>query len=117
MEQEALWEKARAYFKKQLAAFIELPVQRIESSASLEDYGIDSIMAIHFTNALEHSFGPLSKTLLFEHLTINSVTEYFLHNYLDQLRNVLGSEELGATTLPQATQKNNGTRWSFTRQT
>src|SRR5205085_9821889 len=62
----------------------------------LSDYGFDSVMAIHFTSALEQSFGPLPKTLLFEYPTIQSVTRYFLHHYPEQLRSVLGFEENSA---------------------
>ena len=58
-------------------------------------------MAIRFTNALEDSFGPLSKTLLFEYPTLQSVTEYFLHSYPEQLRSLLRIEESsGASPIP-----------------
>jgi myxalamid-type polyketide synthase MxaB len=93
---QGLQERARAYFKEQLAAVIKLPVQQIDAEAPLVNYGFDSIMAMRFTNSLEDSFGPLPKTLLFEYPTVHSVTEYFLHNYPKQLRSVLGSEERGA---------------------
>jgi polyketide synthase PksN len=90
---QGLQERARAYFKEQLAAVIKLPVQQIDAEAPLINYGFDSIMTIRFTNSLEDSFGPLPKTLLFEYPTVHSVTEYFLHNYPEQLRSVLGIEE------------------------
>src|SRR5205085_4591036 len=95
--EEAMKEKASAYFKKQLAALIKLPAQQIESSAPLLDYGFDSIMAIRFTNILEESFGPLSKALLFEHPTLDSVSTYFLHHYSEQLRRALGVEAAAVT--------------------
>src|SRR5262249_43056941 len=101
--QEALRERASAYFKKQLATVIKLPAQRIDMEAPLSDYGFDSIMAVGFTSALEGSFGPLSKTLLFEYPTVRSVTDYFLHRYPEQLRRVLGMEEATVTALPQVT--------------
>src|SRR5204863_5432605 len=91
---QSLQERASAYFKKQLATLIKLPVQHIDPQASLETYGFDSIMAIRFTNILEDTFGPLSKTLLFEYPTLHSVTEYFLHSYPVQLRSVLGIERI-----------------------
>src|SRR5436305_6613211 len=103
-----LQERASTYFKKQLAAVIKLPVQQIDVSASLENYGFDSIMAIRFTNALEDSFGPLSKTLVFEYPTLQSVTEYFLHNYSERLRRVLRIEEAGGKSraaIPQIIQE------------
>src|SRR5947199_3770063 len=51
-------------------------------------------MAVHFIRVLEDSFGPLSKTLLFEYPTLRSVTEYFLHSYPKQLSSVLKIEEI-----------------------
>src|SRR5213078_3969759 len=101
--EEALGEKARAYFKKHLASIIKLPAQQIEALAPLSDYGFDSIMAVRFANVLEKGFGPLSKTLLFEHLTLDSVSTYFLHRYPEQLRRILGVEEAAVTALPQGT--------------
>jgi 3-oxoacyl-(acyl-carrier-protein) synthase/acyl carrier protein len=105
MEQETLRERASTYFKQQLSALIKLPMQRIELEAPLENYGFDSIMAVRFTNALEESFGPLSKTLLFEYPTLQSVCEYFLESYPDQLRRVLQMEEDPTVTMSQVTQK------------
>jgi glyoxylase-like metal-dependent hydrolase (beta-lactamase superfamily II)/aryl carrier-like protein len=95
-------EEVSAYFKKQLAALIKVPAQQIDVEAPLSNYGLDSIIAVRFTNVLEGSFGPLSKTLLFEHPTLHSVTEYFLHNYPEQLKRVLRSEEASVVIL-QAT--------------
>jgi len=95
--QEPLRERASTYFKEHLANLIKSPMQQIEASAPLENYGFDSIMALRFTRALEDSFGPLSKTLLFEYPTIEDVTAYFLRTYPEQLRNVLRMEEAPVT--------------------
>jgi 8-amino-7-oxononanoate synthase len=100
-ESLGLEERARAYFKKQLAAVIKLPVQQIDISASLVDYGFDSVMSTRFITTLEDPFGPLPKTLLFEYPTLHRVTEYFLHNYPEQLRRVLESEQASAMTMPK----------------
>ncbi|TMC15826.1 MAG: SDR family NAD(P)-dependent oxidoreductase [Chloroflexi bacterium] len=93
--QEVLRERAYTYFKKQLAAVIKLPVQQIDVKAPLEDYGFDSVLALRWISALEDAFGPLSKTLLFEHPTVHSVTEYFLRSYPEQLQGVLRIENDG----------------------
>src|SRR5262249_3741253 len=90
---ERLQERASTYFKKQLAAVSKVSTQLIEATAPLEDYGFDSMMAMRFIKVLENSFGPLPKTLLFECSTLHSVTEYFLHRHLEQLRSVLGIVE------------------------
>ncbi|TMC15469.1 MAG: KR domain-containing protein, partial [Chloroflexi bacterium] len=92
------------YFKTQLASVIKLPVEQIDTQAFLLDYGFDSIMAMRFIKVLEPFFGPLSKTLLFEYPTLRNVTTYFLHNYPEQLKRVLGIEDAPVTVIPQATQ-------------
>jgi acyl transferase domain-containing protein/acyl carrier protein len=112
--QEALRERANTYFKKHLATVTKLPMQQIDPEAPLLDYGFDSIMAVRFTNALEDSFGPLSKTLLFEYPTLHSVTEYFLHSYPDQLRSALRSEGINIMYDPnQATPQGTQERRAF----
>src|SRR5436305_6017312 len=103
-QDERLQERASTYFKTQLASVIKLPVEQIDTQAFLLDYGFDSIMAMRFIKVLEPSFGPLSKTLLFEYPTLRNVTTYFLHNYPEQLKRVLGIEDAPVTVIPQATQ-------------
>ena len=103
MEQETLRERASTYFKKQLAALIKLPMQQIDPQAPLIDYGFDSILAVRFTSALEDTFGPLSKTLLFEYPTLHSMTEYFLRSYPEQLRSVLRINEAKDQVIPRTT--------------
>src|SRR5262249_48838247 len=122
IEQETLREKARTYFKKQLAALIKLPFQQIEDLVPLSDYGFDSILAIRITRILEDIFGPLGKTLLFEYPTIHSMTEYFLHSYPEQLKRVLRVEEVDrashtTTDMAQATHGGNGPKLSSLQQT
>ncbi len=72
-----LSEKTQDYLRKQLSALLKLPANRIDPQAALEQYGIDSILAIKLTNQLEETFGPLSKTLFFEYQTIAELAKYF----------------------------------------
>jgi polyketide synthase PksN len=90
--QDILREKAINYLKNQLSAVIKLPVHRIEANAQLEEYGIDSIMAMKLTTELEKTFGSLPKTLFFEYQNIKELAEYFLEAYRDQLLEILGIE-------------------------
>ncbi|MCP4285344.1 MAG: SDR family NAD(P)-dependent oxidoreductase, partial [Gammaproteobacteria bacterium] len=91
--QDVLQEKAANYFKKLLSAVIKLPAHRIDAEASMEKYGIDSIMVMDLTNQLEHTFGSLPKTLFFEYQNIQELTGYFLEFYRDQLIELLGIGE------------------------
>jgi len=73
-----LTEQTRDYLRRQLASLIKLPFAKVDPSAPLEKYGIDSILAMDMIGQLERTFGSLSKTLFFEHQTIDELTGYFL---------------------------------------
>jgi NADP-dependent 3-hydroxy acid dehydrogenase YdfG/acyl carrier protein len=91
--QDSLREKTIDYLKKLLSAATKLPIHKIEADDPLEKYGIDSIMAMYFTNQLEKTLGSLSKTLFFEYQTIRELAGYFLESYRGQLVELLGIEE------------------------
>jgi acyl transferase domain-containing protein/acyl carrier protein len=80
-----LLEKTRAYLRKQFSGVLKIPVHKIETSAALEKYGIDSVVAMNLTGQLEKTFGTLSKTLFFEYQTIDELSEYISNNFQDKL--------------------------------
>ncbi|MCZ8519623.1 MULTISPECIES: SDR family NAD(P)-dependent oxidoreductase [Paenibacillus] len=90
MAGEALEEKAAHYLKTLISSVLKLPVQRIDTDAPMEEYGIDSIMTTQLTHALEKAFGTLSKTLFFEYQTLRELTGYFLKAYREPLLGLLG---------------------------
>ncbi|MGG1946945.1 SDR family NAD(P)-dependent oxidoreductase [Trinickia sp. NRRL B-1857] len=85
----SLEEAAQRYVVQLLARSLKLPPQRIDAQAPLEQYGIDSVLAITLTQDLEQAFGPLSKTLFFEYQTIAALTQYFLRQHTEQLVSLL----------------------------
>jgi NADP-dependent 3-hydroxy acid dehydrogenase YdfG len=85
----ALQQRAHDYFRRQIAALLELPVQRIGVDTPLAQYGFDSILLTKMTSRLEETFGTLPKTLLFEHQNVRQLTAYFLHTYPDTLHSLL----------------------------
>ncbi|MBV8227105.1 MAG: SDR family NAD(P)-dependent oxidoreductase, partial [Verrucomicrobia bacterium] len=64
------------YLTSQLAGVLKLEERQIKPSELLESYGFDSIVAVEFSQLLEKDFGELSKTLLFEYPTIESLATY-----------------------------------------
>ncbi|HEU4818025.1 SDR family NAD(P)-dependent oxidoreductase, partial [Janthinobacterium sp.] len=84
--------RAAQYFLKLLSGIIKLSVERIDLSAPLEKYGIDSIMAMGLVSQLEKVFGNLSKTLVFEHHTTQDLIDYFIATYPQRLQEVLGGK-------------------------
>ncbi|MBT2288312.1 SDR family NAD(P)-dependent oxidoreductase [Paenibacillus albidus] len=97
---DRLQELAVQYIRQLLSTVIRLPASRIEADASLDKYGIDSIMVMKLTNELEQSFGSLPKTLFFEYQTITAVTGYFLEFYRDQLIDLLGVSQDSTSVEP-----------------
>ena len=82
---DSLLEKTQDYLRKQFSSLLKLPFHRIDPQAALENYGMDSILAMKLTNQLEKTFGSLSKTLFFEYQTIAGLTGYFVTQYAKQL--------------------------------
>ncbi|MCP5006363.1 MAG: SDR family NAD(P)-dependent oxidoreductase, partial [Planctomycetes bacterium] len=85
VDPKTLEEKTGQYLKKQFSSLLKLPSYKIDMEAPLEEYGIDSILAMNLTNQLEKTFGSLSKTLFFEYQTIRELTRYFIQTYESKL--------------------------------
>jgi acyl transferase domain-containing protein/aryl carrier-like protein/UDP-glucose 4-epimerase len=96
--------QAIQYFTNLFSGVTKLPAGKISPEISLAEYGIDSVMVMKVTNALEKVFGALSKTLFFEYQNIRQLTRYFLEEHYSQLAAVLG---IGAKseTAPERTEK------------
>ncbi|HEX6095636.1 MAG TPA: SDR family NAD(P)-dependent oxidoreductase [Thermoanaerobaculia bacterium] len=93
-----------------LAKTLRLPAELIDPSAGFDRYGIDSILALNMVAVLEQDFGPLSKTLLFEYESLQSLGEYFLSAHGETLQRLFaaaapveapaGPESLPAAVIP-----------------
>ncbi|WP_054741571.1 beta-ketoacyl synthase N-terminal-like domain-containing protein [Cellulosilyticum ruminicola] len=82
-------EQVAHYLKGILSQDIKLPVQRIDSDAGMEEYGIDSLMVMQLTSHLEEIFGALPKTLFFEYQTVRELSGYFLKEHKETLSKLL----------------------------
>jgi polyketide synthase PksN len=94
VDAETLAEKTQEHLRKELSGPLKLPSHRIDPHAALEQYGIDSILAVKLTNHLEKTFGPLSRTLFFEYRTIRELAEYFIAHHGARLAALLSPEAL-----------------------
>ena len=72
---------------------IKRPVEQIDIHTKMEEYGIDSIMAMNLTSDLEKIFGTLPKTLFFEYQNIASLSEYFMEEHEEKVRALNTSEK------------------------
>ncbi|HEV2680916.1 MAG TPA: SDR family NAD(P)-dependent oxidoreductase, partial [Rhodanobacter sp.] len=93
---EDLREKTIRHLIRLLSATLKLPAHKIDASARLEAYGIDSVMVMDLTLRLEKSFGSLSKTLFFEYQTMAALADYFLQAHQAQLVELLGEKPIAS---------------------
>jgi acyl transferase domain-containing protein/tryptophanase/SAM-dependent methyltransferase len=89
-------EKSTAYIKELVGETLKIPTRKIDSSAPLEEYGIDSILVIQLTNDLSKVLKNVSSTLFFEHQTIDELVEHFIKTEKDSLIALLGLENQNA---------------------
>ncbi|HEX8174204.1 MAG TPA: SDR family NAD(P)-dependent oxidoreductase [Pyrinomonadaceae bacterium] len=96
--------KTAAFLRKLLASSLNIAENRVRPNIAFEDYGIDSVMIMEITDALEKQLGELSKTLFFEYGNLNELTDYFVQHHRESLialfRN--GEEARGAEPAPTA---------------
>jgi len=98
-ESDALAGKTREFLRQEFSSVLKIPVQRIETRVPLENYGIDSILAMNLTARLEATFGTLAKTLFFEYQTIGELADYFARSHGDKLNGMFAAPvERGAKT-------------------
>lgn len=88
-----LEERLTVKIKEILAEETKLDISRIDARVPLENYGIDSVMIIRLTNALEKSYGSLPKTLFFDNQSIKELVQYLCKDFYAQTIKVLGMEE------------------------
>ena len=96
VERGGLLERAQEFLRRQFSVVLQLAPHRIDPQAPLEQYGIDSIVAMELTTQLELTFGSLPKTLFFEYQTLAQLTDYFLRDYSARLSSLLSGTEHGA---------------------
>ena len=78
-----------------------------QAQTPLEQYGIDSIVAVNLTTQLEKTFGPLSKTLFFEYLSIAELAQYFIDEHHAKLQNLLADHQSAQASQTAAAQQTN----------
>ncbi|MBV9492689.1 MAG: SDR family NAD(P)-dependent oxidoreductase, partial [Acidobacteria bacterium] len=109
---DGLGEKTEQYLRKELSDLLKVPSHRIDPRAALENYGIDSILAMRLTNQLEKTFGSLPKTLFFEYQTIRELAAYFVANHAARLASLFTVAAVAApiAAKPETTSRRLGRR-------
>ncbi|KJK56411.1 hybrid non-ribosomal peptide synthetase/type I polyketide synthase, partial [Saccharothrix sp. ST-888] len=68
---------------KLMAEELKFPEEEIALTESFDNYGLDSLITLSATRRLEERFGPLSKTLLFEYVTVSELADHLVAEYPD----------------------------------
>nr|BAP05594.1 CalF [uncultured Candidatus Entotheonella sp.] len=66
-----------------LGSTIGLDAEDIDAQEPLESYGIDSVLIMQLTDALEAVFGALSKTLFYQYLNLADLADFLVEAYPD----------------------------------
>lgn len=92
-----------SYLKQKLASTLKRDSGSLDENVGLDQYGIDSIMAMELTDVLEKDFGNLPKTLFFEYLTLSELSQYFGREHRERVEALFAaSNQHGVNTLTQA---------------
>ncbi len=59
------------------ARVLEMPPGRLDPDLTFENYGVDSLVVLEVTRALEAVYGPQPASLLFERITIRQLAGHF----------------------------------------
>jgi len=78
-------EKTLDYVKSQFSKVLKIKKNKLDNKATFEKYGIDSVVVLDINKQFEQDFGQLPTTLLFEHNTIEQLTDYFLSEHQERL--------------------------------
>ncbi|HEX6101023.1 MAG TPA: SDR family NAD(P)-dependent oxidoreductase [Thermoanaerobaculia bacterium] len=95
LDPEELADRTIDYLRRQFSTSLKLPAHVIDPHAALEQYGIDSVLAMTLTRNLEQTFGALSKTLFFEYQTIGALSEYFIRSHAATLASLFHAPKGG----------------------
>ncbi|MER5705089.1 amino acid adenylation domain-containing protein [Micromonospora sp. NPDC002296] len=84
--------RAEELLAEVLSEQLKMPVAEIDPEEDFHAYGVDSLIVMSATAALEKHFGPLSKTLFFEYLTLAELAQYLVTDHAAVLRAALAGD-------------------------
>ncbi|MBD2610773.1 SDR family NAD(P)-dependent oxidoreductase [Nostoc punctiforme FACHB-252] len=95
----SLSQKATRFFQQLIAKILRMNPEQIEADEPFQSYGIDSILVVQITGALQEKFPGIHSTLLFEVQTLGELVNYFLEYRRSDLMGQLSSNGESAATL------------------
>jgi acyl transferase domain-containing protein/acyl carrier protein/SAM-dependent methyltransferase len=74
-------ERMLDYLKNIFAGVLKIDPGIIDPEVTFERYGVDSLVGMEIIKRLERDYGKLPATLLFEHMTIQTLAKYFIGSF------------------------------------
>ncbi|WP_261595463.1 SDR family NAD(P)-dependent oxidoreductase, partial [Pseudoalteromonas holothuriae] len=78
------------YLTNKVSDVLNIPAQKINANKPLEQYGIDSILVVRLTRALNDDLQGIESTVFFTYQTINALTDYLISEYQTKLLAITG---------------------------
>ncbi|GAB2909108.1 SDR family NAD(P)-dependent oxidoreductase [Streptomyces heilongjiangensis] len=97
-EPEAAAEVARAFLLDLVSRLTRIAPGRLRSDQEFSALGIDSVMVKRITAALEDRLGSMPATLLFEHRTVDDLTDHLVAHHRPALAALAGTPTAPADT-------------------
>ncbi|WP_338894302.1 SDR family NAD(P)-dependent oxidoreductase [Streptomyces sp. TG1A-60] len=97
-EPEAAAEVARAFLLDLVSRLTRIAPGRLRSDQEFSALGIDSVMVKRLTAALEDRLGSMPATLLFEHRTVDDLTDHLVAHHRPALAALAGTPAAPAGT-------------------
>lgn len=77
------------YVKEVFSKVLRIDKAKIDSQATFENYGVDSLIVMEINREFEKSFGKLPSSLLFEYINVEKLTEYFMKEHNEKIKELL----------------------------
>jgi len=96
---ESQKEKVIDFIKKIFCKVLKIEETGMNPRATFENFGIDSLVTLDINKELSKTFKNLSTTLLFEYTTIETLADFFIHNYQQELEFIMENSDESETII------------------
>ena len=86
--------------RSHLSAVLKVPAARLTETATLDRFGIDSVMIMELNAALADPLADLPQTLFFDHRTLGALADYLVAHHADDLARLTPARPAPARPAP-----------------
>ncbi len=90
-----------------------VPINQVNASQPMQSYGADSIMFVSLNRRLHLDFPKVSKTIFFEHQTLQSLAAFLLENFSQEISQLLKIDNAISNPILDVVEKSRGDTTPF----